>query len=73
MTVPRCGLGLAALDGALYAVGGWVGLEIGDSVERFDPGSGAWTTVDKVRTPRFAFGLTSHQGTWQPPPPNKIK
>ncbi len=62
MTVPRCGLGLAALDGALYALGGWVGLEIGVTVERFDPDVGAWSKIDKMQTPRFAFGITSYQG-----------
>ena len=62
MTVPRCGLGLISLDGSLYALGGWVGLEIGDSVEKYDPSVGVWSKVDKVRTPRFAFGVTSYQG-----------
>ena len=62
MTVPRCGLGLISLDGSLYALGGWVGLEIGDSVEKYDPSVGVWSRVDKVQTPRFAFGVTSYQG-----------
>ena len=62
MTVPRCGLGLVSLEGAIYAIGGWVGLEIGDTIEKYDPGTGSWSKLDKVHTPRFAFGITSYQG-----------
>lgn len=34
MVVPRCEFGLAALHGYLYAIGGWVGDDIGGSIER---------------------------------------
>ena len=55
MTVPRCGLGLVSLEGAIYALGGWIGLEIGDSVEKYDPKLCAWSRVDKVHTPQICF------------------
>ena len=37
MRVPRSELGLAMLDGCVYAVGGWEGTSRLDSVERLDP------------------------------------
>ena len=36
MVVPRCEFGLATLHGYLYAIGGWVGEDIGDSIERLE-------------------------------------
>ncbi|MFN9957942.1 MAG: hypothetical protein ACK55I_32965 [bacterium] len=36
--VPRCEFGLCAVDGRLYAFGGWVGEDIGQPVYS-DPGS----------------------------------
>lgn len=33
--VPRCEFGLCAMNGELYAVGGWVGEDIGGSIERY--------------------------------------
>ena len=36
MRVPRSELGLAMLDGCVYAVGGWEGTSRLDSVERYD-------------------------------------
>lgn len=35
--VPRCEFGLCAMNGELYAVGGWVGEDIGGSIERYKP------------------------------------
>lgn len=34
MSQTRSVLGACALDGYIYAIGGWVGAEIGDSIER---------------------------------------
>lgn len=34
MVTPRCEFGLAALHGYLYAIGGWVGDDIGGTIER---------------------------------------
>lgn len=35
MVTPRCEFGLAALHGYLYAIGGWVGDDIGGTIERY--------------------------------------
>ena len=36
MSTPRCEFGMCAHDGFLYAFGGWVGEDIGGSIERYD-------------------------------------
>ena len=38
MMVPRCEFGLVALNNSLFAFGGWVGEDIGGSIEMCDPG-----------------------------------
>ena len=45
MNTPRSELGLALLDGFIYAVGGWEGSSRLDTVERFDAESNAWTLL----------------------------
>lgn len=35
--IPRCAFGLTAFENSLYAFGGWVGEDIGGSIERYDP------------------------------------
>ena len=42
MTVPRCEFGFCAFNNYLYAFGGWVGEDIGGSVERYDPRTDQW-------------------------------
>lgn len=39
MVVPRCAFGLSGFENHLYAFGGWVGEDIGGSIERYDPQS----------------------------------
>lgn len=34
MVIPRCEFGLCALNNSLWAIGGWVGEDIGGSIER---------------------------------------
>lgn len=46
----------------MYAIGGWIGEDIGDSIESFDPIRNSWETVDKLPEPRFSFGLVSFEG-----------
>ena len=36
MSTPRCEFGMCAHDGFLYAFGGWVGEDIGGSIERYN-------------------------------------
>ncbi len=66
MIKPRCGHGLIAHGGYLYAIGGWVGLDIGQTVERYDFESGVWNMHDKTATPRFAFGAMEYEGNQKP-------
>jgi len=45
MNVPRSELGLALLDGSIYAVGGWEGSHRLDSVERFNQSTNSWSMI----------------------------
>ena len=45
MSTARYGLGLAAVDGKIYAIGGYDGGSVLDSVEAYDPQLGAWALV----------------------------
>ncbi|CAG0896818.1 unnamed protein product [Cyprideis torosa] len=54
MTVPRSELGLAIVDGFVYAVGGWDGSHRLDSVERYDPTTNTWSFVTPLK-----MGMTS--------------
>lgn len=60
MMIPRCEFGLCALGGTMYAIGGWIGEDIGDSIESYDPIRKTWETVDKLPEPRFSMGVVSH-------------
>jgi len=58
MTTARHDLGVAVLDGKLYAVGGSVGGNVQlRSVERYDPATNAWETVPWLLTARETFGV----------------
>ncbi|KAE8748819.1 hypothetical protein FOCC_FOCC004413 [Frankliniella occidentalis] len=62
MVVPRCEFGLCALNGYLYAVGGWVGEDIGGSIERYDPHTDEWHLTGELPEPRFSMGVVSYEG-----------
>ena len=62
LMVPRCGLGLCALGDSVYAFGGWVGSEIGASVEKFDPEEGCWIRWDRMTMPRYTMGVVECEG-----------
>ncbi|XP_044883853.1 actin-binding protein IPP isoform X2 [Mauremys mutica] len=62
MNHPRCGLGVCACYGAIYALGGWVGAEIGNTIERFDPELNSWELVGSMVVPRYYFGCCEMQG-----------
>ncbi|XP_053104084.1 actin-binding protein IPP isoform X2 [Hemicordylus capensis] len=62
MNHPRCGLGVCACYGAIYAFGGWIGAEIGSSIERFDPEENSWEVVGSMAVPRYNFGCCEMQG-----------
>jgi len=56
MYVRRCGAGVGVLDGVLYVVGGFDGLEAQKCVEAYRPSSGAWTTIADMNFPRQNAG-----------------
>lgn len=62
MIVPRCEFGLCAFGGTLWAIGGWVGEDIGGSMECYDPIKNAWRMVDDLSEPRFSMGVVSFEG-----------
>jgi len=49
MNVPRSELGLALLDGSIYAVGGWEGSHRLDSVERFNQSTNSWSMIASLK------------------------
>ncbi|KAK2583482.1 hypothetical protein KPH14_009450 [Odynerus spinipes] len=59
---PRCEFGLCALDNSLYAFGGWVGEDIGGSIEIYDPINNTWTLEGELPEPRFSMGVVAFEG-----------
>ncbi|XP_021934021.1 kelch-like ECH-associated protein 1 isoform X3 [Zootermopsis nevadensis] len=57
MSVPRNRVGVAVMDGLLYAVGGSAGIEYHSSVERFDPEEDRWTSIKPMHTKRLGVGV----------------
>lgn len=57
MSVPRNRVGVAVLDGLLYAVGGSEGSKYLDSVECYDPETDKWTHVKPMHYKRLALGV----------------
>ncbi|PIO14558.1 hypothetical protein AB205_0067790 [Aquarana catesbeiana] len=46
----------------LYAIGGWVGVEIGNSIERFSPEENSWQVVGRMSVSRYYFACCERQG-----------
>lgn len=65
MQVERCEFGLCALNGYLYALGGWSGGDIVGTIERYDPKLDMWRLVGNLPEPRFSMGIVSYEGTFQ--------
>ncbi|KAK2708181.1 hypothetical protein QYM36_013942 [Artemia franciscana] len=59
---PRCEFGLCTMDNLLYALGGWVGEDIGGSIERYDPVVNEWKLIGEMPEPRFSMGVVAHDG-----------
>src|SRR5439155_1467912 len=62
MLTARYGLGVAAIDGVLYAVGGSrIGVPGGRpaTVEAYDPATDTWTTKTSMPTARMNLGVTA--------------
>ncbi|CAJ0572254.1 unnamed protein product, partial [Mesorhabditis spiculigera] len=58
MKKPRCGVGVAVLNGLLYAVGGHDGVAYLNCVERYDPATNQWdNTVAPTTSSRTSVGV----------------
>ncbi|KAG8225215.1 hypothetical protein J437_LFUL012690 [Ladona fulva] len=62
MNAPRSELGLAMLDGSIFAVGGWDGSFGLDSVERYDPSRNQWFPVAAMPHPLASPAVVAHHG-----------
>ncbi|XP_065570128.1 kelch-like protein diablo [Artemia franciscana] len=62
MSTPRSELGVAMLDGYLYAVGGWQGCQRLKTVERYDPTSNTWELVTPMKTPLTGPAVVAYDG-----------
>src|SRR3954466_11779626 len=63
LLTPRSGLGVAVLNGKLYAVGGHDGKESLSSVERLDLASGQWERVRDMNRARWYGGVCVVDGS----------
>ncbi|MCL2643586.1 MAG: hypothetical protein FWD52_08805 [Candidatus Bathyarchaeota archaeon] len=62
MSQARTGLGVVAVDGKIYAIGGGgVGGFVGIN-ERYDPKLDVWVTLEAMPTPRMNFGIVAYDG-----------
>ncbi|XP_045512605.1 kelch-like ECH-associated protein 1B isoform X3 [Pieris brassicae] len=57
MATPRHRVGVAVMDGLLYAVGGSAGSEYHKSVERYDPETDTWTYAASMGCARLGVGV----------------
>ncbi|GAB6025875.1 hypothetical protein CHUAL_014049 [Chamberlinius hualienensis] len=62
MNMPRSELGLALLDGYIYAVGGWEGSYRIDSVERYDLKTNTWTFVSPMQLALTSPAVVANRG-----------
>ncbi|MCL1976575.1 MAG: hypothetical protein FWG55_00455 [Candidatus Bathyarchaeota archaeon] len=67
MSQARWSLGVVAVDGKIYAIGGSTvndGYNSGvvGTNERYDPVTNTWTTLVAMPTPRYGFAIAAYQG-----------
>lgn len=62
LPTPRTNLGVGAVDGQLYAVGGKIGEEAVAVVESYDPKSRRWTRRASMLLPRFGVKICVGEG-----------
>jgi hypothetical protein len=60
MRLPRSNFGLAALQGRLFAVGGYCGISEIEHVECFDPMGNKWTDVNGLNKARMSHGVVTY-------------
>lgn len=57
LCVPRRGIGIAVIGGAIYAAGGHDGKDYLDSVEKFHKYNQEWSVVGHIEDKRGRFGF----------------
>ena len=57
-------IGLALLDGFVYAVGGWEGSSRLDSVERYNSESNTWHSIPNLRMAVTSPAVVTHEGNF---------
>lgn len=62
MNIARSELGLATLDGFIYAVGGWEGTTRLGSIERYDPSTNRWEFVQSLKVQLTSPAVASMNG-----------
>ncbi len=62
---PCLTVGLALLDGFIYAVGGWEGSSRLDSVERYEVETNTWSHVTNMRMAVTSPAVVTYQGNRQ--------
>jgi N-acetylneuraminic acid mutarotase len=62
MPTPRAGLGVVALNGRIYAIGGVNVNATLNTVEEYNPAKNAWQTRSPMPTPRSGFAIAVYQG-----------
>ena len=60
MLSKRCRLGVAALNGKIYAVGGYDGSSFLKSVEVFDPMTNKWSYVSSMKVTRSRVAVVAN-------------
>ncbi|KAG9343425.1 hypothetical protein JZ751_013589 [Albula glossodonta] len=63
LNVPRNRVGVAVIDGSIYAVGGAHGSAHHDTVEKYDPETNRWTFVSPMSVARLGAGVVSCGGS----------
>ena len=58
----RCRLGAVALNGKLYACGGYDGTQFLRSVEVYDPATDQWTPLGPMNVKRSRVALVANSG-----------
>ena len=64
MSLPRAGLGVVAVDGKIYAIGGATSPHIGNLLsinEQYDPTTNTWIIKPSMPTPRAYFAIAAYQ------------
>ncbi|TRZ50164.1 MAG: galactose oxidase, partial [Dehalococcoidia bacterium] len=61
MTTARSGLGVAVVNGKIYAIGGSDGNRQLDTNQMYDPATNTWVNKQPMPTARSRFGITVYQ------------